>query len=63
MRWLVITCAALLVCNLSACGNKGSLKTPSQIEAQEIKKARKEAEKQKKSEAAKAQDAELQEQP
>ncbi len=34
----------LLACGLAACGNKGKLKTPSQIEALEAKRARKQAE-------------------
>jgi len=33
----------ILACNLTACGYKGGLKSPSQIKAEEAKKARKAA--------------------
>ncbi len=33
--------AVTLLCGVTACGTKGKLKTPSQIEADEAKKARK----------------------
>ncbi len=41
VRWLVV-CAYLSV-TLTACGYKGALKTPAQIEAEAAKKAKKEA--------------------
>lgn len=43
MRSLVCALLLLTMCfNLSACGNKGKLKSPSQIEKEEAKKAAKE---------------------
>lgn len=38
LQWVL---AGMLVCGLSACGNKGKLKSPSQIQAAEEKKERK----------------------
>ena len=58
-QWLM---AALLVLNVSACGHKGSLKTPSQIEAEQAKKER-EAAKQEKEKKEAPPPAAVQEQP
>ena len=40
---LNITLVALLVIGLTACGNRGKLKSPAQIQHEQEKKARKEA--------------------
>lgn len=45
MRMMTIVLAALLVLSIAACGNKGNLKTPEQIEIHEQKKLRKEEKK------------------
>lgn len=45
MRMMTIVLAALLVLSVAACGNKGKLKTPEQVEAQQQKKLRKEEKK------------------
>lgn len=42
MKYAHIFLAALLFCGLTACGNKGKLKSPSQIEAEQAKKDAKE---------------------
>jgi predicted small lipoprotein YifL len=41
MRVTPFILAALIACNLAACGHQGKLKTPSQIEADAAKKERK----------------------
>src|SRR5436853_506225 len=41
----ILLSALLLVVSISACGNKGKLKSPAQIERQEQKKAREEQKK------------------
>lgn len=51
LQWLMVV---LLAANLAACGTKGSLKTPTQMEHDAQKKAKKEADKKKKEEAEKA---------
>gem|GEM_PF-6483772 len=38
VQWIMV---GALLCGLSACGNRGKLKSPSQIEASEIKKENK----------------------
>lgn len=43
MRALQMLMAGLLVFSVGACGNKGKLKSPAQIQVQEEKKARKAA--------------------
>ncbi len=45
MRILHIVLLGVIACNLAACGTKGRLKSPAQIEAEEAKKARKSAKK------------------
>ena len=55
-QWIYALMLATLACNLSACGTKGKLKSPSQIEAEEQKKARKE-EKEKATQEEKAKEA------
>ncbi len=46
MKYLVhVMVFAALATGVSACGHKGKLKTPSQVELEEQKKARKEAKK------------------
>ncbi|MCE2927412.1 MAG: hypothetical protein LW823_07225 [Rickettsiales bacterium] len=48
MRWLSIALACMLVFPLSACGNKGKLKTPSEIQQDQAKKEKEAAKKEKK---------------
>ncbi|MBY0408161.1 MAG: hypothetical protein K2Q01_10750 [Rickettsiales bacterium] len=43
--WLHIVLVCVFACGVSACGNKSKLKSPTQIEVQEEKKARREAKK------------------
>lgn len=38
--WLHVILVAAMACGMAACGNKGRLKSPTQIEAAEAKKAR-----------------------
>lgn len=58
MRFLLnLILIASLTCGLAACGNKGSLKTPAQIQAEEKKKALETAKKQAKEKAAQSQPA------
>jgi predicted small lipoprotein YifL len=41
MSWILrLVLMGMLVCSVGACGKKGSLRTPSQIEADEIKAKR-----------------------
>lgn len=43
---ILIALCVLIIMPLTGCGHKGSLKTPSQIELDEAKKAKKEAKRQ-----------------
>jgi len=45
MRYTPILLVAMLACGLTACGNKGKLKSPSQIEAEQKKEAAREQKK------------------
>lgn len=55
MKWIWIFAALAISANLSACGTKGSLKTPAQMEHEKAKKAKKEQEQREKEKAAETQ--------